>query len=127
MSYSTFEYSNFKLSANTLGKGGNIIASVDVKNTSTVDGKEVVQLYIRDLYASVTRPVKELKGFELIELKSGETKTVTFTINEKTIEFYTVNKRWESEPGDFKVFVGGSSASVLEAGFNYSGQQTARP
>ena len=127
LSYSKFEYSNLKLSANNMSKGGSITASVDVKNTSTVDGKEVVQLYIRDLFASVTRPVKELKGFELVELKAGETKTVIFTIDEKTIEFYTANKRWEAEPGDFKVFVGGSSATVLESGFNYKGQQTARP
>lgn len=126
LSYSTFEYANLKLSSNTMGKGGNITASVDVKNTSDVEGKEVVQLYLRDLIGSVTRPIKELKGFEMVSLKAGETKTVTFSINEKTIEFYTAYKKWEAEPGDFKVFVGGSSDTRLQAGFNYS-PQTARP
>lgn len=126
LSYSEFEYSNLRLSTNTLTKGGSLTVSVDVKNISTTDGKEVVQLYLRDLIGSVTRPVKELKGFEMVSFKAGETKTVTFSINEKTIEFYTANKKWEAEPGDFKVFVGGSSDTKLEAGFNYS-IQTARP
>ncbi|MCO6148871.1 beta-glucosidase BglX [Flavobacterium sp. NRK1] len=120
LSYSTFEYSNLKLSTNTFAQNGQIRVSVDVKNTSKIDGKEVVQLYIRDLIGSVTRPVKELKGFELTEIKAGEVKTVTFTIDEKTIEFYTANKKWETEAGDFKVFVGGSSITKLEAPFSYT-------
>lgn len=124
LSYSKFEYSNLKLSSNSMSKGGQVTVTVDVKNTSSIDGKEVVQLYIRDVFASVTRPVKELKGFELTEIKAGQTKTVSFTINEKTIEFYSANKKWEAEPGDFKVYVGGSSSTSLENGFNYSGQQT---
>ncbi|MHA3789939.1 beta-glucosidase BglX [Flavobacterium hauense] len=120
LSYSTFEYSNLKLSANAFGQKGHITVSIDVKNTSTTDGKEVVQLYIRDIIGSVTRPVKELKGFELTEIKAGQNKTVTFTIDEKTIEFYTANNKWEAEPGDFKVFVGGNSSTKLEAPFSYS-------
>ncbi|PZR22976.1 MAG: beta-glucosidase BglX [Flavobacterium psychrophilum] len=120
LSYSTFEYSNLKLSNNSFGQKGHITVSVDVKNTSKIDGKEVVQLYIRDLFGSVTRPVKELKGFELTEIKAGQTKTITFTIDEKTIEFYTANEKWEAETGDFKVFVGGSSVTKLEASFSYS-------
>lgn len=120
LSYSEFKYSNFRLNADSFTKNGSVTVSVDVKNTSDVDGKEVVQLYIRDLFASVTRPVKELKGFELVPLKAGEVKTVTFTIDEKTIEFYTANKKWESEPGEFKVFVGGSSATSMEKTFNYT-------
>lgn len=123
LSYSTFNYSNLRLSSKDFGKGGKITVSVDVKNTSNMDGKEVVQFYLQDLFASVTRPVKELKGFELVEIKAGQTKTVTFTIDEKTIEFYTANKKWEAEPGDFKVYVGGSSQTSLEAGFSYSGKQ----
>ncbi|KOS05175.1 beta-glucosidase [Flavobacterium akiainvivens] len=119
LSYSKFEYSNFKISASSFGKGGNITVSVDVKNISNVDGKEVVQLYIRDLVGSVTRPVKELKGFELTEIKAGQTKTVTFTINEKTIEFYTANNKWEAEPGDFKVYVGTNSDTRTELPFSY--------
>jgi beta-glucosidase len=122
LSYSTFEYGNFKTNATSFGKEGKITVSVDVKNTSNVDGKEVVQLYIHDLYGSVTRPVKELKGFELVNLKAGETKTVTFTIDEKTIEFYTANKKWEAEPGDFKVFVGGSSDTKMQLPFSYTGK-----
>lgn len=119
LSYSTFEYSNLKLSSPSFSANGKITVSVDVKNTSAIDGKEVVQLYIRDLFGSVTRPVKELKGFELTEIKAGQVKTVSFTIDEKTIQFYTANNKWEAEPGDFKVFVGGSSVTKLEAPFNY--------
>jgi beta-glucosidase len=75
-------------------------------------------LYIRDLIGSVTRPVKELKGFEMIELKANETKEITFSIDNKTIEF--ANNKWEAEPGDFNVFVGGSSAKTLQMDFQYS-------
>lgn len=120
LSYSSFEYSNLKLSNNTLNQNGKITVSVDVKNTSNVNGKEVVQLYLRDLFGSVTRPVRELKGFELVSINAGETKTVSFEIDEKTIEFYTANNKWEAEPGDFKVFVGGDSKASLKAGFTYS-------
>jgi beta-glucosidase len=120
LSYTTFQYSNLKLNKNSFGKGGSITVSVDVKNTGKISGREVVQLYIRDLTASVTRPVKELKGFEVTEIKPGEIKTISFTINEKSIEFYTANNKWEAEAGDFKVFVGGSSDKTLESGFNYT-------
>jgi beta-glucosidase len=120
LSYSKFEYSNLKLSDIAFGAGGKITVSVDVKNNSAIDGKEVIQLYIRDLFASITRPVKELKGFELTEIKAGQTKTITFAIDGKTIEFYTANNKWEAEPGDFKVFVGGSSETSLEAAFSYT-------
>lgn len=120
LSYSKFEYSNLKLSHDFFGKNGNITISVDVKNNSSIDGKEVVQLYLHDLFASVTRPVKELKAFEMTDIKAGETKTVTFTINEKTIEFYSANNKWEAEAGDFKVFIGGSSITKLEAPFSYT-------
>ena len=120
LSYSEFEHGNLRLSSNQLQENGTITVSVEVKNTSNTDGKEVVQLYIQDLFGSVTRPVRELKGFDLVEIKAGQTKTVTFEIDKKTIEFYTANSRWEAEPGDFKVFVGGSSDASLEAGFTYS-------
>ena len=122
LSYSKFDYSNLKVSSHNLNKGSKVTITVDVKNSSTVDGKEVVQFYLRDLFASVTRPVKELKGFELVEIKAGQTKNVSFTVDEKTIEFYSANNKWEAEPGDFKVFVGGSSYTKLEAGFNYTGK-----
>ena len=120
LSYSKFEYSNLKLDKKSFAKNGTITVTVDVKNNSKVDGKEVVQMYIRDLVASVTRPVRELKGFEMTEIKAGETKTVSFEINEKTIEFYTANKKWEAEAGDFQVFVGGSSMATLQSDFKYS-------
>ena len=120
LSYSKFEYSNLKLSANAFSKNGEIQVSVTLKNSGKVTGKEVVQLYIHDLFGSITRPVTELKGFEMVELQPNESKTVTFTINEKTIEFFTANSKWEAESGDFKVFVGGSSATTLESSFQYS-------
>jgi beta-glucosidase len=119
LSYSKFEYSNLKLSADSFSKNGTITASIQVKNNSTVAGKEVVQMYIRDLFGSLTRPVKELKDFKMIELNPNETKTVEFIINEKTIEFFTANKIWEAEKGDFKLFIGGNSEDVLEKGFEY--------
>lgn len=119
LSYAKFNYSDLKLNRNSFSKNGSAVVSVTVKNTGKVAGKEVVQFYIRDLIGSVTRPVKELKGFEIIELKPNEQKTVTFTINEKTLEYFTANKKWEVEPGDFKVFVGGNSAETLEADFKF--------
>lgn len=119
LSYAKFNYSDLKLSSVSFAKSGKIEASVTVTNTGKVRGKETVQLYIRDLIASVTRPVKELKGFEMIELNPGESKKVTFTIDEKTIEFYSINNKWEAEPGDFKVFIGTNSAETLEGNFQY--------
>lgn len=120
LSYTKFEYSGLKLSQSQFGKNGKIEVSVQLKNAGKVMGKEVVQMYVRDLVGSTTRPVRELKGFELVELQPGETKTVAFTIDEKTIEYYTANKKWEAEPGDFKVFVGGSSDAKMEVQFQYT-------
>lgn len=119
LSYSKFEYSGLKVSSSSFSSNGKITVSVNVKNTSKVDGKEVVQLYLKDLIGSVTRPMKELKGFEMVSLKANETKTVTFTIDSKLIEFYTANNKWEAEPGDFKVFIGGSSDATLSGDFEY--------
>jgi beta-glucosidase len=119
LSYSKFEYSNLELSQKSFANNESIEVSVTLKNTGKYSGKEVVQLYIRDLFASVTRPVKELKGFEIVELKPGETKKVSFKVNKTTIEFFTANSKWESEAGEFKVFVGGSSATTLEEDFEY--------
>ena len=118
LSYTTFDYKDLKLSSKTLNSGGEIKVSVTVSNTGKYEGKEVVQLYIRDLFGSVTRPVKELKGFEMISLKPGESKSVNFTINAKILEFYSANQMWETEQGDFKVFVGGSSQTDLESNFS---------
>lgn len=119
LSYAKFEYSDLSLSQKAFSGNEQIEVSVTVKNSGKYAGKEVAQLYIRDLIASVTRPVKELKGFEMIELQPGESKKVNFVINKKTIEFYTAQSKWEAEPGDFKVFVGGNSVQTLENDFQY--------
>lgn len=117
LSYTTFDYKNLKLSDSNLNADGKLIVSVEVTNSGNYDGAEVVQLYIRDLVGSVTRPVKELKGFQKIFLKKGETRNVEFTLTEKDLRFYNNDLKFVSEPGDFKVFVGTSSANTLEAGF----------
>ncbi|MBF04931.1 MAG: beta-glucosidase BglX [Flavobacterium sp.] len=119
LSYSKFEYSNLTLSKKNLNSSEKIIASVTLKNNSKVKGKEVVQMYIRDLVASSTRPVKELKGFQMVELNANESKVISFVIDEKMLAFYTNNKKWETEPGDFKVFIGGSSDATLEDTFQF--------
>lgn len=119
LSYSQFEYSNTTLSAKSFGKNGKITITVTVKNIGKVTGKETVQMYIRDLIGSTTRPVKELKGFEQIELQPNESKKVTFTIEENTIAFYTANGKWEAENGDFEVFIGTNSAVTLKDTFQY--------
>ncbi|MCP9749711.1 beta-glucosidase BglX [Ferruginibacter sp. HRS2-29] len=117
LSYTTFSYSDIRLSSATLGKTGNITATVTLKNTGNRDGAEVVQLYTRDLVGSVTRPVKELKGFQKIFLKAGESKAVTFTISAEDLKFYNSEYKFVAEPGDFKVFIGGNSVDVKEASF----------
>jgi beta-glucosidase len=117
LSYTTFAYSNLKLSKNSFKAGESITASIEVKNTGTVEGKEVVQLYIQDLIGSSTRPVKELKGFQKISLKPGESKTVNFKITEEDLKFYNTALKFIAEPGDFKVYVGGNSRDVIEAKF----------
>lgn len=119
LSYSNFEYTDLKLNKTAFTENDSIEVSVTIKNNSSVAGKEVVQLYIRDLIGSYTRPVKELKDFKMISLAPYEVKTITFYINVKTIEFYTANSKWEAESGDFKVFIGGSSSKTLEGDFKY--------
>lgn len=119
LSYTQFQYANLTLSANSFTKNGKIEVSVEVKNTGKVKGKEVVQMYLRDMVGSYTRPVKELKGFEMIELAPNQSQKVTFTIDEKMLQYYTANGKWEAEPGDFKVFVGTNSVEVLEKDFQF--------
>lgn len=114
LSYSEFSYSNLKVEVQSSKE---VIVMVDVSNTSNVDGKEVVQLYIHDIVATVARPIKELKGFELIELAGGTTKTITFTLTEKELGFYNNDGKWVLEPGEFNVFVGGTSLETLEGRF----------
>ncbi|MFD1616151.1 beta-glucosidase BglX [Gelatiniphilus marinus] len=118
LSYTTFSYGDLQLDKNEIKASGDIKVSVNVTNTGDRAGEEVVQLYIRDLVGSFVRPVKELKGFEKIMLNPGETKTVSFTINEKTLQFYTANNTWEVEPGKFNVWVGGDSTTTLKKSFS---------
>src|SRR5690606_35583298 len=113
LSYTTFSYDNLKTSVS----GKTVKVSVDLTNSGTVIGKEVAQLYIRDEFASVTRPVRELKGFELVELQPGETKTLTFTLREKELGFYDNQGKFNVEPGMFSVFVGGDSTATLTTEF----------
>lgn len=117
LSYTNFKYENLKLDKYQIKKNEALTLSIDITNTGHLEGEEVVQLYIRDLVGSVTRPVKELKGFEKIVLKAGELKTLNFTIDKTLLEFYTVNEKWEVEPGDFEVFVGGDSSTTLKTVF----------
>ncbi len=118
LSYTTFAYEDLTITkTNASSDHPEIKMSVAVTNSGNLEGKEVVQLYIRDLFASVTRPVKELKGFEMISLQPGETKTVHFKLNKETLGFYTNDGEWVVEPGKFKIFVGGSSDSTIESDF----------
>ena len=117
LSYTTFEYSNLKIDNKNLTVGNSINVSVDLKNTGNYAGKEVVQLYIKDRFASVTRPVRELKGFEMISLNPGEIKTVNFEISETLLQFYSANEIWESESGFFDIFIGTNSNADLQESF----------
>jgi beta-glucosidase len=117
LSYTTFELAAPRLSAAEMSRGGSLEVTTTVKNTGDRLGAEVVQLYVRDLVGSVTRPVKELKGFEKVTLEPGESKDVTFTLSAADLAFYTAAGRWEAEPGDFVVFVGPDSRDVKEARF----------
>lgn len=117
LSYTTFEYGPLTLSSNEMTADGSITATVEVTNTGKRDGAEVVQLYIRDMVGSTTRPVQELKGFEKVMLKAGETRNVTFRIDNDLLRFYNHDLDFVSEPGDFDVMVGGSSADVQHASF----------
>ncbi len=117
LSYSSFEYSNFNLSSKILSKGKKIIVSVDVKNTGNCDGKEVVQLYIRDLVGSITRPVKELKGFQKVAITKGEIKTISFELTEEDLKFYNSDLEFVAETGEFEVFVGTNSDTQMKLNF----------
>lgn len=117
LNYSTFSYSDIKLSTKELTANGELKATVNVTNTGGIDGEEVVQCYVRDLVGSITRPVKELKGFEKIALKAGESKTVTFTIKPDMLAFHRLDMTYGIEPGDYKLFIGGNSRDVKETNF----------
>lgn len=117
LSYTNFQLSNLRLSSTQIAPTETLNVSVDVQNTGNREGTEVVQLYIRDLVGSITRPVKELKGFERVELRAGEKRSVTFTLKPEQLGFYNANNKFVVEPGDFKIWVGQNSADGLEADF----------
>ena len=118
LSYTNFEYSNLRLSSNTMKRGGQITVSVTVKNTGKYDGEEIVQVYIRDLVASVVRPVKELKDFKKLALKAGESRELNFVIDREKLSFFCPDPmdgrqmKWMAEPGEFDIMIGASSRDI---------------
>lgn len=119
LSYTTFEYGDLKLSNIDLKGDQKLQVSIDLKNTGKYDGAEVVQLYMRDIVASMTRPVKELKGFQKVPLKAGESKTVTFEITTEDLKFYNYDLDFEWEPGEFEIMIGGNSRDVVKGKVNW--------
>ncbi|MDN3673671.1 beta-glucosidase BglX [Flavobacterium branchiarum] len=117
LSYTTFDYSNLKISSDKMNFNGKLNVTVDVTNTGNFDGKEVVQLYIRDLVGSVTRPVRELKGFQKIDIKKGQKQTVNFEISVEDLKFYNSDLKFIAEPGQFDIFVGGDSNADKKVSF----------
>ena len=120
LSYTTFSYTNLKISKAKLNKNETITVSVDVSNTGNFDGQEIVQLYIRDLVGSVTRPVKELKGFEKVLIKKGETKTISFTISEEDLKFYNSDLEFIAEKGEFEIYIGPDSTTEKKLKFEFN-------
>lgn len=117
LSYSRFKYSNLKLSATEIPMGATLTAKVTIKNTSDMDGSEVAQLYIRDLVGSIARPVRELKGFQKVHIKAGESQTVEFTLSTDDLAFYGLDMTKKAEPGDFDLWIGTNSAEGLKTKF----------
>lgn len=114
LSYTTFDYSNLKVSAKNIKDTGDLTVTVDITNTGKVAGKEVVQLYVGDVESTVIRPVKELKGFEKILLAPGETKTVSFNLDKRSFAYYNVEiKDWHVETGEFDILIGKSSRDIV--------------
>ena len=120
LSYTEFSYSPIKLNTNKIGFDETLIASVTVTNTGERFGEEIVQLYIQDIFGSVVRPVKELKGFNKIALEPNESREVRFNISAADLAFYTVDMSYKAEPGDFKLYIGSSSEDLQSADFNLS-------
>ncbi|MBQ3439683.1 MAG: glycoside hydrolase family 3 C-terminal domain-containing protein, partial [Bacteroidales bacterium] len=112
LSYTTYEYSPVTLSASTMPMDGSVTASVTVKNTGSRDGDEIVQLYIHDIYATSTRPVKELKGFRKVHIPAGESVQVDFHLTAEDLSYYNHDLQWVCEPGDFEIMAGPNSRDV---------------
>ncbi len=119
LSYTTFEYGDIKVSKDSLSGNEVLTVTVDLKNTGKRDGREVVQLYIRDMVGSITRPVKELKGFEIVDLKAGETKKVAFHVTSDLLKFYNYDLKYDWESGDFEIMVGPNSRDVKSVNINW--------
>jgi beta-glucosidase len=117
LSYTKFTYSNMSISSSTLTPAGALTASITVTNSGNMDGKEVVQLYIRDMVGSITRPVKELKGFQKISLRAGESRTVSFRITAEDLLFYISELKYVAEPCEFRVMIGTNSRYLSEKTF----------
>ena len=117
LSYTTFQYSDVSLSSHTLGSNGSITATVTLTNNGQRDGAEVVQLYIHDLVGSSTRPVRELRGFQKVFLKAGESRQITFQITPDLLRYYNYELQHVAEPGDFDVMIGGNSQQLKSARF----------
>jgi beta-glucosidase len=120
LSYTSFSYSDIKLSSTSLKGNQTLTASITVTNTGNKDGKEVVQLYIRDVVGTNTRPVKELKGFQKIELKAGESKTVSFNITTADLKYYNTDLKYDWEAGEFEIMIGTNSKDVKKGKVNWS-------
>ncbi len=119
LSYTTFSYGDISISKTNAKGNEKITASITVTNNGKFDGEEVVQLYIRDVVGSITRPLKELKGFQKISLKAGESKTVSFSISPENLKFYNYNLKYDWEPGEFHIMIGGNSNDVKMAKVNW--------
>jgi len=117
LSYTKFRYSKITLTNSKMSPDETIYAEITITNTGKVKGKEVVQMYIHDRYASATRPIRELKGFQIVELEPRESKTVAFKIDRSLLEFYSGNNRWEAESGDFDIYIGTNSDTKIKASF----------
>ena len=117
LSYTNFDYSEIRINNREISRGQKIEARITVTNKGKTDGEEVVQLYIRDMVASITRPLKELKRFQKVFLKAGESRELSFTITEDDLKFYNFNLERVAEPGEFKIFIGTSSENTKEALF----------
>jgi beta-glucosidase len=117
LSYTDFSYQNLRLNTHKITPDQKIEVKVDVLNTGSFDGQEVIQLYIRDLVGTISRPVKEFKGYEKVFLKKGEKKTISFLIGIDDLKFYNADLKFVAEPGEFEVYVGGNSRDVLKEKF----------
>ncbi|MDP4189736.1 MAG: fibronectin type III-like domain-contianing protein, partial [Bacteroidota bacterium] len=117
LSYTSYQYSDMRLSSPALNADGSIMASITVTNTGKRDGDEIVQMYLQDVVGSISRPVKELKGFKRIHLNAGESKQVNFTITSDLLKFYNDKLQLIAEPGEFRVMIGPDSEDYQSQSF----------